>query len=334
MRSRLVFAFGAALALVACGSPGGPSGDDDGVTPDSGDPPPVDGFRIVTPDIDIQPGQEITYCYYFRTPNTKMLGIKRWKSEMTPGSHHMIMFTTGQTDEQPPGTVSATNCGGAGLGAVWTYAAQTPSADLPMPADDGNGMPLGMDLPPNTAAYLQMHYLNSTDEVIKVHVTLDAEAHADGVAYTKTAAYVTFYAQISIPPNAVGHIEPRPRAGQTTPDYAASTCNVPQGSKFWLMSTHAHKQAVKTEIFDGGASMYSSPDWEHPEPRKHMEAPYYEFQSGKLTYSCTYNNTGDNKSRTVSTGDSAATDEMCMASGYFFPATKPVFCVNSFIVPN
>jgi hypothetical protein len=58
-----LFAFGAALTLLACGSPN-PGGDDDGVTPDSGDPPPTDGFRIVSPDVDIQPGQEITYCYY------------------------------------------------------------------------------------------------------------------------------------------------------------------------------------------------------------------------------------------------------------------------------
>jgi hypothetical protein len=33
--------------------------------------------------------------------------------------------------------------------------------------------------------------------------------------------------------------------------------------------------------------------------------------------------------RTITTGDSAQTDEMCMASGYFFPATKPVFCYNT-----
>ncbi|MBX3156388.1 MAG: hypothetical protein KF773_10345 [Deltaproteobacteria bacterium] len=330
MRARLVFAFGAAIALTACGSPGGPGpgGDDD--TPDAGgDPPPANGFRIVTPDIDIQPGQEITYCYYFRTPNTKMLGIKRWKSEMTPGSHHMIMFTTGNTDVQPVGTVSSQNCGGgAGIGGapVWTYAAQTPTADLRLPADDGTGKPLGMDVAPNTAAYLQMHYLNTTDAAIKVHVTLDAEAHDDAVAYTKTAAYVTFYGQIKIPALAQNHTEPRPVPPSTELNLANSTCDVPAGSKFWLMSTHAHKQAVHTEVRDGGAMVFQSDDWEHPIPRMQMAAPFFEFQSGKLTYLCRYTNPTN---REIKTGDSAATDEMCMASGYFFPATKPVFCFNN-----
>jgi hypothetical protein len=35
----------------------------------------------------------------------------------------------------------------------------------------------------------------------------------------------------------------------------------------------------------------------------------------------------------VTEGQSAATDEMCMAVGYFFPATAPKFCINSFAVP-
>jgi hypothetical protein len=274
--------------------------------------------------------------HYFRTPNTKMIGVKRWKSEMTPGSHHLILYTTGNTDVKPPGTISAQGCGGGAGGGLnvptWTYSAQTPTADLQLPADDGTGTPLGMDVAPNTAAFIQMHYLNTTDNVIKAHVQLDAEAHPDGTTYTKTAAYVTFYGNISIPPmnaNPPGIAWREPHL-----TLADATCAVPAGSKFWLISTHAHKQAVKTEVLDGGAMVFESNDWEHPMPRMHMAAPYYEFQSGSLTYSCTYDNTGDNKMRTVTTGDSAATDEMCMASGYFFPATKPVFCYNKFVVPN
>ena len=32
-------------------------------------------------------------------------------------------------------------------------------------------------------------------------------------------------------------------------------------------------------------------------------------------------------------GSSALTDEMCMAVGYFFPADKAVFCINSNVLP-
>jgi hypothetical protein len=44
-----------------------------------------------------------------------------------------------------------------------------------------------------------------------------------------------------------------------------------------------------------------------------------------LTWTCTYDNTGSNKGMTVVAGPSALTNEMCMATGYFFPATGPKF---------
>src|SRR5262245_56439622 len=112
-----------ALSVAACGGGAGGGGTpgDDQPTPDAAVIPPSGrGFIITTPDITIMPGQEITYCYYFRTPNKETLAIKHWVSEMTPNtSHHMIMFTTGNQDAGPVGTYD-TNCGGAAP--VWTYA--------------------------------------------------------------------------------------------------------------------------------------------------------------------------------------------------------------------
>jgi hypothetical protein len=100
------------------------------------------------------------------------------------------------------------------------------------------------------------------------------------------------------------------------------------------MSTHAHKQAVHTEVRDGMPTstnvVFASDEWEHPGAKAWMTSPFYTFASGKLTYECTYNNPTN---RTITTGDSAQTDEMCMATGYYFPATKATICYNNFIVP-
>ena len=60
---------------------------------------------------------------------------------------------------------------------------------------------------------------------------------------------------------------------------------------------------------------------------------FYSFSGNQLTYECTYDNTGSNKNVTIKTGDSAEFDEMCMASGYFFPAPKAVFCYNDNVLP-
>src|SRR5262245_42265429 len=110
-------AFVFAATLAACSSsPGMPHEQpdaavvDDAASPDAGFAPPAHGFQIVTPTLDIDPGAEITFCYYFRTPNTTDLSIKRWASRMTPGSHHMVVFFT-QNKQKEPGTMTAEQCG-------------------------------------------------------------------------------------------------------------------------------------------------------------------------------------------------------------------------------
>ncbi len=40
--------------------------------------PTVRSFHVVAPEITVAALQEITYCYYFRTPNTETVGIRRW----------------------------------------------------------------------------------------------------------------------------------------------------------------------------------------------------------------------------------------------------------------
>lgn len=330
MRDQLVYAL-LSSALLACGG-GGMAADNGGgddappPPPDAGDPPPpARGFQLVSPDVMIEPGQEITYCYYFRTPNTEPMAIKKWTSSMTPGSHHLILFTTGNTDKRPPGTISAADCGFGTSAPSWTYSAQTPTAELALPADDGAGKPLAMEIPPNTAGFIQMHYFNATDQPITAHVTINAEALPAGAEFTKTAAYVTYNGSLTIPVGATNC---------STECNAQMSCDVPAGAKFWLMSTHAHKQAVKTEVLDGATMAMSSTDWEHPIPATWMTSPFFEFASGKLTYRCTYTNPNDYP---IDSGDSAATDEMCMASGYYFvpgsTTTKPRICYNNFLAP-
>nr|MBA2538014.1 hypothetical protein [Deltaproteobacteria bacterium] len=199
--------------------------------------------------------------------------------------------------------------------------AQTPSAEIKLPTDDGAGKPLAQDIAPNTAAFFQMHYFNRTDAPITAHVVLDAFALEAEAPYTKTAPFITFNGDISIPPGAIGDVE-------------SNSCTTPTGAKFWMMSTHAHKQAVLTRVLDGTSEVFSSDDWEHPGAKMFMTpTEFYSFTTNKLTYECTYNNNGDNAGKTIKTGDSAKDDEMCMASGYFFPATKAVFCYNNIIAP-
>ncbi len=327
MRRLASIAVGCSLSLFACG--GGEAGDDnsadngdadtttdadaqdagdeqsdDATPPDAPLDPPARGFQVRSPDIVIAAGEEKTLCYYFRTPNTEALAINRFVSNMTPGSHHMIMYRTSEP-RMPDGTVSEEECSTSVRGtdfAQWIYAASQPTANLPFPADDGAGKPLAIDIPAGTPMFIQMHYLNASDDPLTVNVTLNAEALEAGVAYTKTAAYITFNGNIFIPHGSVGLVE-------------SASCESNANAKFWMMSTHAHKQAVKTRVLDGAVEMYSDTDWEHPVPRMFMEPDQFFTFTNRISYECTYNN---NTGRAIETGDSAQTDEMCMAVGYYF----------------
>ncbi len=304
-----------ALAFLGCGG-GGTAGDDDvgddDTSPDAGDPPPpATGFQIVTPDIEILPGQEITYCYYTTIDVDQAVGVKRWSSTMTPGSHHLIMYFT-DAAQMPDGEIT-TDCGVTGGGLdfpVWTYSAQTPEAEIAMP--DG----VGMRVEAQQKLFVQMHYLNTNPtESIQAHVVINADTFEDGETFQQAAAYVTYHTDIDLMP------------GET--ETVSGTCDVPADAQFFLLSTHAHRFTQRTWVEDGDAMVFESEDWEHPIPRAWDATPFFQFESGSLTYSCTANNTSANR---VQTGDSAATDEMCMAVGYFFPATGSKLCVNSFVV--
>lgn len=284
-------------------------------------PPPVNGFQIATPEVDVAPGQEITYCYYFRTPNTQTLAIRRWVSEMPAVNRDTVVFTTtdgsGQpVDKMPPGTLSAANCGfGGGTSFLpnWLYAAYTPSAELALPLDDGTGKPVAIEIPPNTAGFVRMHFVNETGATVKGKFTLNAEPLPGSTPFSKAAAYVAYNNSIEIPPQSVGTTE-------------TQTCAVPAGVVFTQLSTHAHKQATRMAISHGTTTVFESFDWQNPGTAT-FPPPFLAFPGNQLTFACTYTNPTN---RTIRTGDSTATDEVCMAIGYFFPATKPLLCFDGF----
>jgi len=308
MIARLCFASAIALTLSACSDNGGQADDDD-VTgePDAGAPsdelaPPEVGFQILTPEIVLAPGDEKTYCYYTSVPIDAAVGVKRWESQMTQGSHHLIVFFTGDS-AVPDGTLTE-QCGSAGGGPIWTYASQSPHQEAIMPA--GVGMRVGA----RQKLFVQMHYLNASTQELRAHVAVNGHTYGSDESYIPAAAYVTYDTRIDIAPHSEGSTE--------------GTCAVPADVDFFTLSTHSHHFSTHTEVRDGDSMVFQSEDWEHPGTVDWGAPSFYRFQSS-LTYRCEYQNNTDDP---VTEGDSARTNEMCMAVGYMFPAEQPVFCYD------
>jgi hypothetical protein len=293
-----------ALLLVGCSGSGEPAVEEI-------------AFEIQSSPFTLAPGEESTKCFYFTTSNLESVAITKWVSDMSAGSHHMIMFRTFTGSQPPDGTIDE-NCGGDGI-SVPVFGTQIPHDEVAFPKDDGNGRPLAQLIESQSKGYFQMHYFNSSDQPLTTQVSLKAYALpqdvADNLEYTRTDVFATYNADIRIPPGATNHV-------------VSATCPVTDG-KFFTLSTHAHKQAISTRVAEGANTVFLSNDWEHPGAAAFDAPTFYEFTSGKLTWECTYMNTGDNAGRTITDGQSARTDEMCMATGYYFPAIGVKGCFMS-----
>jgi hypothetical protein len=282
-------------------------------------PPPRAGFQIKFPETEIPPRGDITYCYYFRTPNAETLPVARFTSEMSPYAQQLVAFTTtnGGTQQYPverlpPGLVSAADCGPlptGGLAPNWMYAANEPSHELAFPTDDGTGKPLALEIPPLSSGFLMLHTVNPTDEPITTSATLNVEPVATS-SYTRTNTYVTYSKNFAIPPLTDGHVETK-------------SCPTPPGAQFWGLTTLTHERAIQTQISDGADVVLDGFDWAHPATETLTTPPFRTFASGKLTYACRWNN---RENRTIRRGDSYQSDEECLAVGYYFPATRPLQC--------
>lgn len=300
---------------------GSPAGDDGGVTM-----PPARGFQIMSPTIDVAPGEDSTYCYYFRTSNTDQLSIQRWASHMGAGIHDIVLYLTPTPQKASgmlPSSCAIANSGG---GTAWSYAAQTPDAEVLLPGDDGSGNPIGQVVKASQPGFLQIHVRNTTTATLHADVKLNAYAYASDVEVTPAAPFIALNLEIMVKPGST-----------TTPSTGMvnGTCSIPPPDpsdpsgkplRFFGITTYTHKQGVHTFVKDGATTIFESTNWEHPGTT--TSPPFYSFQSNKLTYQCEYSN---GNAYTIVTGDDVTMQEMCMAVGYFFPAPDGYghFCVDS-----
>jgi hypothetical protein len=283
------------------------------------------GFIIETPAVQIDPGQAIAYCYYFDAPTAATLGIGRFSVDFAYSTAHVIVYNTysnsggAPTDREPPGTLSSSNCGlTASTNDTYArrvFSAHSSSETLNMPADDGGGQPLAIELLVGQPMFIEMYFVNPSGSPVNASVRLRANGLATGDLYTKTATYMTYNGSISIAPFSTST--------------ATDACAVPPSVKFWWFSTYTHQYATAATLSNstGPTTIVSSANFAMPTIAQFSAPAFYQFgATDKLTYSCDYTNSTPN---TIHSGENYQTDENCVGIGYFFPATQPLICFNN-----
>ena len=263
-------------------------------------PATSDGFQIVSPaSLMVNPGDEQFWCYFKTIPGTGEVDVGGFRSWMTVGaSHHFITFHT--TAGGADGSLVACPFGSGD----WVYA--TSKA----------GMIIGMDIPPGVGLPFQagsqlimnMHLINTGDAPVKPVVKLNV-LYAKNVMQKAASVFsLLANAQISVPPG----------GSQTV----RGSCSVPAGSNFFLWTTHSHKFTTEDNVdyVSGGqtTNIVHTTDWENPGTHIWTAPNFLTTKAGdSFNYSCSYKNT---LPMTLTFGETAAYNEMCLAIGYYFPA--------------
>src|SRR5205823_19617 len=149
----------------------------------------------------------------------------------------------------------------------------------------------------------QMHYINaSATTALTAHVvyTMKTVEEAD----VKVPAGELFYSQwsLSVPPG---------------PSVSSLTCKAPSDFNLLLATGHMHKHGTAFDAHVAGRMLYHTDNWDQPSWSSYATPGFTVARGDDITWACTYDNQSD---KIIHFGDSAATDEMCILAGIYYPA--------------
>lgn len=240
-------------------------------------------------------GTEVFKCQTFANPFGGMdVDVKEYQEQMTEGSHHMfVFFSPGATN----GAVE--DCPNGGLEYhPYPFSAQSPTATLTYPPTVGSHIPASMGF------MLNAHFVNATASAFQATLTVTFHLALPGA--------VTQYAGVVFMNN-VGIVVP---PGTST---ATRTVTMPQDLNVIESASHMHQQATNFVATSGSEQLYTTQSWSGPMPA--FYTPALHLASGApVTWSCTYDNT---TGQTLTFGESALTNVMCIYTMQFYPITDP-----------
>jgi hypothetical protein len=259
-----------------------------------------------TYDVHVPAGAELLMCKYAALPADRgTIAVASSESHYTPGSHHMEAFRTDLT-AIPANQADLWDC----KSGMWFahdrgvyYEAQQPDSHRELPPG------VAHEFKPGEIVLLQSHYVNTTSGDLEAHVAL--------TLHTVDMKDVKFEAGPILFSNARFSLAPHSKSRVTM------TCPLSQDIHPAELWSHMHKQgtAFLATTSDApaaamlGESLYHEADWNEPHPR--MYDPATTLHSGTtITFSCDFNNETD---RTITYGDSALTNEMCIFHGMYWP---------------
>jgi hypothetical protein len=273
---------------------------------------PVTTYAPAFVPVMTMPGQEQTMCITFPLDNAAPVLVRRFSTNLTEGTHHIILYRAPTEKEN----LTPTPCMGlSGLltGSHPIFIAQQKHSELLMPTSE-DGKPVALQLDAHEMVRMEMHFINTTPAPITVTGsismdTLDA-ASTPPDAWVRSDLAFWGTAKINIPAHSKG--DTGVKFQPALPD-----------SHTFALTTHQHHLGTSMKVWMGTSAtdpamtlLVNGTSWSDP-PLKQYSPPL-SFPAGSglgMAYECQWDNPGDTA---VKFGESA-NDEMCFLWHYYFP---------------
>lgn len=262
----------------------------------------------ITP-FTVAAGDEVYKCQWFANPFGQDVDIVEIDGQMSQGSHHFFVFnmdpSTGQTTAAP-----LEECPAAGLEFFpYIYLSQQPNWDVTYPQPD-----MGYPLVAANGLMMNLHFLNTGTEPINAQATVTIHTAKPGVVTTHVGNLFLNNQSMSVPAN-TPESAPIWQSASNTPittfDY-----NILQS---W---SHMHMYGLTFEalLSPSTTPFYTETNWNAPPVTNYWPNPIAVPMGTQITWQCQYYNpTG----ATMTFGDSALTNVMCIYFGQYYPTVSP-----------
>lgn len=269
--------------------------------------------------IAVQPGTENTQCVVVGLHNAEGAYVRRFRAELGEGSHHMIVYVSNATQEDPT-PKDCNSFAGVIKGEHPIFIAQQAHADLEFPTDE-TGTPVGFEIKPSQMVRIEMHYIDATAAPIDVtgKIFLDTVPLSTKVTKSDLAFWGT--QQIDIPPN---------QSFATGVKFQKAL----DGTKLFALTTHQHQLGTEMLVWyakdksDTSHQIADGKNWADPPLELFSPSLAFPGPNGEtgLTFQCKWNNNTPNQ---VGFGE-GFNDEMCFLWHYYYPSQGFHVCFDNF----
>jgi hypothetical protein len=253
-------------------------------------------YTFTTGHFSVPPGAEVYKCQDFTNPFNKDIGIVQEVTNLTPGSHHMFAFVLPNSQLSLMGNLS--DCPGGGVEFHdYLTTSGSPVSTVSYPANTGRIFSASNGL------RLNVHLINASSDAKDAYVVFKVVYVEPSTLTNKVASIFLNQVGLSVPP------------GMST---QSKTYTLTQDINMMGSASHMHKQGIHfVATTSTGQTLYDGTEWAEPTP-KSFNPPLHLASGTRITWACTYNNT---TGKTLTFGESAGTNEMCIFPGEFYNST-------------